>query len=403
MDRRSLSEALFEGVSLWDVGRQERIGAPFGVSAETGEVLTRMAMSPDGTTLVLATLAPDGSALVTVWDLASLTPVGEPIRPAHAVTSLAFSQDGATLAVGSEDASVTVWDLTMRQQLFESMEGHAGPVTGVAFKPRRVTRSPRRARTVTLSSGTYRRRGRTLRLLASPSPARRLSSSDIAFSPDGSLLAAASSSPSPDPERPSASSEIRLWDAVSGEPLGVALEGSAEEPVVAFSVDGGLLAGATASDTVELWNVASAARKVAPLQEEGTYIKDVEFSPDGTLLAALRAERLPDPRSDALALGDPEVRLWALDSFEPAGEPFAEESERVAFSPDGRGLFVADGRLRLWEHERYSAFGAGSRRGRGDAVRVQPRREEARHIRYRRHDPLGPRERLGSRQREPPG
>ena len=55
-DGRTLAVgSFFEGASLLDVRTGERIGEPFGVNVESSEVLTAMALSPDGTTLALAT------------------------------------------------------------------------------------------------------------------------------------------------------------------------------------------------------------------------------------------------------------------------------------------------------------------------------------------------------------
>ena len=342
----------FEGVSRWDVARGESIGEPFGVNFEAGELLTRMAMSPDGTTLALATLSPSGSALVALWELASQTPVGEPIRPRDPVSSLAFGPDGTTLAIGSEDASLTVWDVATLQPRLEPMEGHGGPVTAVAFSPDGTTLASGSSDGSALLRDVSTPRPNAQLLLAPPVEAGPPPFvSDIAFNPDGSLIAAATSVPAPPGESPPAGSGIRLWDAGSGEPVGVVLEGGAVEPVVAFGADGKLLAGSTASETVELWDVAGGRTAGSALQEADMYIRDVDVSPDGALLAAVRSERIPGPdaRSDVVTLGEPEVRLWALDSFEPMGEPFAVGATHVVFSPDGRGLFVADGRLRLWD------------------------------------------------------
>ena len=220
--------------------------------------------------------------------------------------------------------------------------------------------------------------------------------SDIAFSPDGSLLAAATSMPaeSPDPDaRPT--SAIRLGTRLRASPSGEALSGSAEEPVVAFSDDGRMLAGATANDTVELWDLASARTQGRPLREEGTYIRYLDFSPDGSLLAAVRrrARAGEGPREDATHFGDPEVRLRALDSFGPAGVPFAKGAARVDFAPEGRGLFVADEGLSRWKAA-LPATGAGACRAWGERVRTQPRRKAAGDVRRRRRDPLELRERL---------
>jgi hypothetical protein len=78
-------------------------------ATDTGDRVVSMAFSPDGATLALAT----ATVGVTVWD------VSDPARPRElgatlsangaAVNSMAFSPDGAALAVGADGTKV--WDL----------------------------------------------------------------------------------------------------------------------------------------------------------------------------------------------------------------------------------------------------------------------------------------------------
>ena len=111
-----------------------------------------------------------------------------------------------------------------------------------------------------------------------------------------------------------------------------------------------MLAGATANDTVELWDLASARTRA------GRCAKRARISRTSTSAPTVRfggGRRQPEagegPREDAHPLRRSGVRLWTLDSFGPAGEPFAKGAERVAFAPEGRGLFVADGGLSRWK------------------------------------------------------
>jgi WD40 repeat protein len=48
---------------------------------------------------------------------------------------VAFSSDGKTLASGSIDKNVILWDVASRERLGASLSGHDGPVYSVALSP----------------------------------------------------------------------------------------------------------------------------------------------------------------------------------------------------------------------------------------------------------------------------
>ena len=156
----------------------------------------------------------------------------------------------------------------------------------------------------------------------------------VAFSPDGKLLAAADGY-----------GAVRLWNPVTGQPVGAALHASAKRGVneVAFSPDGKLLASADGDGTVRLWNPVTGQPVGAPLHATSAQsgVSGVAFSPDGKLLAS--------------ADGDGTVRLWNPVTGQPVGAPLHATSAQsgvsgVAFSPDGKLLASAsgDGTVRLW-------------------------------------------------------
>jgi WD40 repeat protein len=155
---------------------------------------------------------------------------------------------------------------------------------------------------------------------------------DVDFSPDGKLLATASSAYNGD-------GAVHLWNVASGKPLGEPFYGHTDSVSdVEFSPDGKLLASASEDKTVHLWNVASGEQREEPLTGHTDVVNDVDFSPDGKLLASASA--------------DETVRLWDVEPRQPLGESLTHTSwvSDAAFSPDSKLLASAGYKtVRLWD------------------------------------------------------
>ena len=183
---------------LWNVHTNEILfpGGPF--PSHVGGA-SSLAVSPDGTTLVSA-----GGGRVMLWDTSTreLGPILADSSPLDSVHSVAFAPDGSVLATPGPDNSVSLYDAST-WQLKKTLSDPGGsapqsPVHCVAFSPDGATLAAgRNDGTVWLwdvSSGSKRAvLEEHVPLPPKPdvftfiSPGPKVY--DLAFSPDGSLLA----------------------------------------------------------------------------------------------------------------------------------------------------------------------------------------------------------------------
>jgi WD40 repeat protein/serine/threonine protein kinase len=207
-----------------------------------------------------------------------------------AVGALAFSPDGRYLAAGfgakqlysraSHPTPLKVWEVAGRR-LVHRLDGHTGYCVSVAFsRDGTLLASGSRDGTAILWSTETWKATQTL-----PNPdkdtqfgqATQGMVEDVAFSPDGKILALASHE-----------GTVQLWDVAAGK-LQDALKGhSSAVTAVVFSPDGRTLASSGTDQAVRLWNMAT-RRELMQLDAGNVDLggaTTLAFSPDGAQLLA---------------------------------------------------------------------------------------------------------------------
>jgi WD40 repeat protein/transcriptional regulator with XRE-family HTH domain len=293
------------------------------VLTSDGGAVTSVAFSPGGRTL--ATGNADGTT--RLWDMASHQQIAVLTGPAGPVDSVAFSPGGRTLATGNADGTARLWDMASHRQI-ATLTGLAGPVSSVAFRPdgKTLATGGADARVRLWDVATHRPSGSL-----PTGPTAPVSS--VAFSPDGATLAAGSADgvwlwglPTPCNCLTSPTSAARLTG-----PAGAVNS-------VVFSPDGETLAAGSGDGTVQLWDMAT-EQQIATLTRHHGTVTPVAFSPDGRTLAA--------------GSGDGTVQLWDRATHRQIATLTSPTGTvtSVAFSRDGKTLAAsrADHTVRLWD------------------------------------------------------
>ena len=235
------------------------------------------------------------------------------------VWSVAFSHDGQTLASGSWDKTIRLWNPHTAQHKM-TLIGHTDAIGSVAFSPDGQT----------LASGSW---DKTIRLwnphtgkLKRTLPAQPGSVASVAFSPDGELLASGGDYQT-----------LLLWNTTTWQVERQLTGHTGLVDVVVFSQNGEMLASSSRDKTIRLWDTHTGTH-IRTLTDTDT-VNRLAFSPDGGTLASGswdNAIRLWNPHTGKLKRTLPNQTGWV---------------NPVAFSPDGRTLVIGNRGISLWDTE----------------------------------------------------
>ncbi|KAG8692358.1 hypothetical protein FRC09_011247, partial [Ceratobasidium sp. 395] len=229
------------------------------------------------------------------------------------VNTVACSPDGATIASGSSDHAIHIWDAYTGRIVGRPLKGHTSDVLCVAFSPdsERIVSGSSDNTIRIWDANTGQTLGQTLQ-------GHTYYVNSVAYSPNGLCIVSGSSDRT-----------VRIWDSLTGQALGNPLEGHTDFVLsVAYSSDSAYIASGSEDYTVRIWDAKTRLGK--PMEGHTYWVRSVAFSPDGLCVAS---------GSD-----DKTIRIWDAKTGQALGQPLQGRTGwvlSVTYSPNG--AYIASG------------------------------------------------------------
>jgi WD40 repeat protein len=283
---------------------------------------------------VIFTLGVSVISLVPAWGVmqythqtaTSATPIVQSVNPllstltghTDAVRTLAFSSDGHTLASGSADRTVKIWDLQTQKPILQKDD--TGEIFSVAFNSNSQ---------ILASSGE----DRTIKLwnLQSGALMSQLNKHDwqvasVAFSQDSQTLVSGSQD-----------GAIELWDLRTQKFNRTLSKDANRVNAVAISPDNALLVSGNIDNTIQVWDL-STQKLLRTLKGHSGQVNAISISLNSAVVASGSA--------------DGTIKLWNLHTGELLQTLVGhlDSVHSVAFHPDGKTLISgsADQTIKIW-------------------------------------------------------
>jgi WD40 repeat protein len=278
-----------------------------------------VAFTPDGATLAVA--GNDGQ--IALWDVARRVRRKTLVGHGNAVRALALSKDGRSLVSGGLDGSVIVWDMANgveARRLRQPAKDESQVIDAVAISPDGATIAAlgKEKRTLLWRASD----GVLLRELVGHGGIY----ADLDFSPDSKSLVTAGDDGS-----------FVVWDVATGVQRSRVQVSTEQLSATRYSPDGATIAASGDDRAITLWKVATGERKV--LRGHNAAVRSVAFSPDGSWLVS--------------AGGDGEAGVWDVTRGKRLNTLTGHSSNlyAVAVSPDGATIAGGsrDRTVLLWD------------------------------------------------------